>query len=180
MSERNDLTDPQLASAEDSGDSRNTTNNAGLSDEQGQLESANNELRDQLLRLRAEFDNFRRRVAREKEEIAGYATMESVRPMLTVVDDFERALGTRCSDPEYAKGVDLIYVRLLDTLKQLGVESIDAEGQPFDPNLHHAIEMVKTANAPDHTVIQVYQKGYLFKGKLLRPAAVQVAVKPDA
>lgn len=180
MSERNDPTHPQHAPAGEGGDTRNSNDSTELSGEQERLESANSELREQLLRLRAEFDNFRRRVAREKEEIAGHATMESTRAMLGIVDDFERALASECSDPGYAKGVDLIYVRLVDTLKQLGVEAIEAECQPFDPNLHHAIEMVKTASVPDHTVLQVYQKGYLFKGKLLRPAAVQVAVEPDA
>ena len=66
------------------------------------------------------------------------------------------------------------------SIKRLGAERMEAAGQPFDPNLHHAIEMVKTAAAPDHTILQVYQSGYSFKGKLLRPAIVKVAVEPDS
>jgi len=137
------------------------------------------DLKNQLLRMRAEFENFRRRVAREKEEISDYASMESARGLLAIVDDFERALAVECADSDYAKGMQLIYSRLVDALKKLGAEKIEAEGEAFDPHHHHAIEMVKTAAAPDHTVLQVYQPGYLFKGKLLRPAIVKVAVAPD-
>jgi molecular chaperone GrpE len=144
------------------------------------LEQENADLKDQFLRLRAEFENFRRRVVKEKEELHEYASMEAVRPLLAIADDFERALGVACADPEYAKGMQLIYQRLGDTFRKNGVEPMDCQGQPFDPNLHHAIEMVKTAEAPDNTILEVYQSGYMFKGKLLRPAVVKVAVSPDS
>lgn len=186
MSERNDPTNPHFLPVEEDGDTRESTANAGASGDTAQLpgererlETENTELREQLLRMRAEFDNFRRRVIREKEEIADHASMESTRAMLSIVDDFERALAVECADASYAKGVELIYVRLLDTLKKLGVDPIEADGQSFDPNLHHAIEMVKTNEVPDHMVLQTYQKGYLYKGKLLRPSVVKVAVEPD-
>jgi len=145
-----------------------------------QLEQENASLKDQFLRQRAEFENYRRRVAKEKDDLQEYASSEVVKPLLAIVDDFERALAVECSDANYAKGMDLIYQRLLDSLRKLGVEKMEVVGTVFDPNLHHAIDMVKTAQAPDNTVLDVYQSGYLFKGKLLRPAVVKVAVEPDA
>ncbi len=133
---------------------------------------------DQLLRLRAEFENFRKRAQRERSEFSEFATMEAIRAVLPVLDDFERALKVETSDAEYARGMQLIYQRLLDNLKKLGLEPIEAEGQKFDPALHHAVETEKTGQVPDQTVLQVHQSGYNFKGKLLRPAMVKVAVEP--
>lgn len=184
MSERNDPTNPHFIPVEEDEIARESAGSAGAADGAAptaaeRLEAENAELRSQLLRMRAEFENFRRRVGREKEDIADHAKMDIAKAMLTVVDDFERALEVECTDGNYAVGIELIYARLLDMLKRTGVEPIDAEGQPFDPNLHHAIEMVKTGDAPDHTVLQVYQRGYLYKGNLLRPSAVKVAVAPD-
>lgn len=186
MSERNDVTNSAnlpVEEAEAAGGSteagRVSEELAQLASERERLEAENAELRDQTLRLKAEFDNFRRRVAREKEEILDHASMESARSLLAIVDDFERALAVECADANYAKGMELIHGRFVDALKRLGAERLEAEGQPFDPNLHHAIDMVKTAEAPDHTVLQVFQAGYTFKGKLLRPAIVKVAVAPD-
>ncbi len=184
MSERNDPTNPHFVPAEEDGIPRESSESAGGAGESAlqsceRLEAENTELRSQLLRMRAEFENFRRRVGREKEEIADHAKMEIAKAMLSVVDDFERALEVECADGNYAKGMELIHARLLDTLNKAGVEPIHAEGEPFDPNLHHAIEMVKTTGAPDHTVLQVYKRGYLYKGNLLRPSAVRVAVTPD-
>jgi molecular chaperone GrpE len=186
MSERNDVTNSVDApidgteAVREPGESTGTPEElAQLMGERERLEFENADLRDQLLRMRAEFDNFRRRVAREKEEILDHASMESARVLLAIVDDFERALAVECTDANYAKGMELIYGRFAEALKKLGAERMEAEGQAFDPNLHHAIDMVKTAEAPDHTILQVYQQGYLYKGKLLRPAIVKVAVAPD-
>ncbi|MDZ7639731.1 MAG: nucleotide exchange factor GrpE [Bryobacterales bacterium] len=186
MNEPNDVTNPvnpPVADGEalrEPEESTGTANElAQLMSERERLEFENADLRDQTLRLRAEFDNFRRRVAREKEEILDHANMESARALLAIVDDFERALAVESSDANYAKGMELIYGRFSETLKKLGVEPMEAKGHLFDPNLHHAIDMVKTDEAPDHTILQVFQNGYLFKGKLLRPAIVKVAVSPD-
>lgn len=148
--------------------------------ELGRLERENADLKDQFLRLRAEFENFRRRVGKEKEDLQEYASMEAVRPLLAIADDFERALRVECADSSYAKGMELIYQRMGEALRKIGVEQLDVVGQPFDPNVHHAIDMVKTADAPDNTVLEVFQAGYSLKGKLLRPAIVKVAVEPDA
>jgi molecular chaperone GrpE len=95
-----------------------------------------------------------------------------------VIDDFERALKVESSDKVYADGIELIYQRLYEALKKLGLEPIISQGKPFDPQIHHAIEMVETNEAPDHTVLDEFQRGYNFKGRLLRPAMVKVAVQP--
>lgn len=151
---------------------------AALTAERDELARERSDIYDQLLRRTAEFDNFRRRTQRERAEFAEYAGMEVVRELLPVLDDFERALTAPSSDPEYVKGMELIYNRLMDTLKKLGAVPIPAEGQKFDPHVHHAVEMVPAEDVEDHTVLQELRRGYNFKGRLLRPAMVKVAVKP--
>ncbi len=151
---------------------------ASITAERDQLARERSELYDQLLRLRAEFENFRKRAQRERAEFSEFATMEAVRAVLPVLDDFERALKVETADKEYAKGMELIYQRLLENLKKLGLEPTESEGQKFDPGLHHAVETEKTDRAADQTILQVHQSGYNFKGKLLRPAMVKVAVEP--
>ncbi|MGI8743247.1 MAG: nucleotide exchange factor GrpE [Bryobacteraceae bacterium] len=135
------------------------------------------ELQERLLRRQAEFDNFRRRAEREKTDVVEYANTETVRALLPVIDDLERALKAETTDKEYARGMELIYQRLSDSLKKLGLEPIDTTGQTFDPHVHHAVEMVETNDHEDHTILDEYQRGYNFKGRLLRPAMVKVAVK---
>jgi len=151
---------------------------AALAAERDQLAAEKAELQDRLLRARAEFDNARRRGERERSEYLQFAAMDLVRDVLPVLDDFERALKVETADRDYAKGVELIYQRLFETLKKLGLEPIETAGRPFDPNLHQAVERVETDEAEDHTVVGEFQRGYNFKGKLLRPAMVRVAVKP--
>jgi molecular chaperone GrpE len=146
--------------------------------ERDQLAQQVAELRDRLLRRQADFENFRRRVERERAELAEFAGMETLRALLPVVDDFERALKVECADKEYARGMDLIYQRLLETLGKLGLEPLASLGRPFDPNLHHAVEMAQTEEVEDHTVLEEYQRGYTFRGRLLRPAMVKVACRP--
>ena len=151
--------------------------------ERDRLAAENEELKDALLRHRAEFENFRRRVEKERAEFAEYAAAEAVRALLPILDDFERALSAVPPEigPEhdYVKGIRIIYDRLLETLKKLGLEPIESVGKPFDPTVHHAVERVPTAGAEDETVLEEWQKGYNFKGKLLREAMVRVAVKPS-
>jgi molecular chaperone GrpE len=136
------------------------------------------DVRDRLLRLRAEFDNARRRAEREKSEYLQFAAMDLVKDLLPILDDFERALQVETSDRGYAKGVELIYQRMYDTLKKLGLEPVEAAGKQFDPNQHQAVERVPTDEAEDQEILGEFQRGYNFKGKLLRPAMVRVAVKP--
>ena len=151
---------------------------ASLVAERDQLLGEKADMADRLLRARAEFDNARRRGERERSEFLQFASMDLVRELLPVLDDFERALKVETADRNYAKGVELIYQRLSDTLKKIGLEPIEAAGKMFDPNLHQAVERVETEDAEDQSVLGEFQKGYNFKGKLLRPAMVRVAVRP--
>ncbi|HBY59089.1 MAG TPA: nucleotide exchange factor GrpE, partial [Solibacterales bacterium] len=104
------------------------------------LAAERDELREQVLRARAEFDNFRKRTERERLEASEYSAMEAVRQLLPTLDDFVRALKAETADKEYAKGMELIYGRLFETLKKMGLEPIESEGKPFDPHVHHAVE----------------------------------------
>ena len=136
------------------------------------------ELQERLLRARAEFENARRRWDRERLDYLQFAAMDMMRDLLPILDDFERALQVETADREYAKGVELIYQRMAETLGKLGLEPIVTAGHPFDPNLHQAVERVETEDAEDQAILGVFQRGYNFKGKLLRPAMVRVAVRP--
>jgi molecular chaperone GrpE len=145
--------------------------------ERDRLIEEKNDLLDRLLRRQAEFDNFRRRAEREKSEVLEYAGAESVSAILPILDDFERALKVECTGKEYARGMEMIYQRLSEALKKLGLEPITAKGEKFDPHFHHAVDMVETDDVEDHTVLDEYQQGYKFRGRLLRPAMVKVAVQ---
>jgi molecular chaperone GrpE len=149
---------------------------SALMAERDRLIEEKNELMDRLLRRQAEFDNFRRRAEREKADVLEFANTESVRAILPILDDFERALKTHTNDKVYARGMELIYQRLADSLKKLGLEPITAKGQKFDPHLHHAVDMVETGDVEEQTILDEYQPGYNFRGRLLRPAMVKVAV----
>jgi len=151
---------------------------AAVSAERDQLLAEKADISDRMLRARAEFDNARRRAERERSDFLQFAAMDLVKDILPVLDDFERALKVETADRNYAKGVELIYQRMADTLKKLGLEPIETAGRPFDPNLHQAVERVETDGAEDQSVVGEFQRGYNFKGKLLRPAMVKVAVKP--
>ncbi len=144
--------------------------------ERDQLLAERAELQDRLLRRQAEFDNFRRRAERERADVLEYATTDTVRALLPILDDLERALKVETADKDYARGMELIYQRLSDALKKLGLEPIIATGEIFDPNIHHAIEMVEKDDVPDQTILDEYQRGYNFRGRLLRTAFVKVAV----
>lgn len=155
---------------------------AAIAAERDQIAQEKAELQELLVRRQAEFENFRRRTERERMEFAEYAGMETVRGLLNTLDDFERALqasATASVDPEFVKGYEMIYQRLLEALKRLGLEKIETKDQTFDPHLHHAVQMVPMADVVDQTILAEYQSGYNFKGRLLRPAMVQVAVKPQ-
>jgi molecular chaperone GrpE len=168
--EPNGAADPESSTAEDTG--------ADQADaaERDRLAAENAELQDRLLRGQAEFQNLRKRVEKERVEWHEYAATEAVRTLLPIFDDFERGLKAECSDPGYAKGMELIYQRLFDALKKLGLEPIVSVGRPFDPHVHHAVEKAETDEVPADTVLEEYQRGYNFKGRLLREAMVKVAV----
>ncbi|HEX5430653.1 MAG TPA: nucleotide exchange factor GrpE [Bryobacteraceae bacterium] len=151
---------------------------AGITMERDRLAAEKSELQDRYLRSQAEFQNLRRRIEKEKVEFHEYAATEAVRALLPMLDDFERALKVKSSDKDYAKGMELIYQRLFDSLKRLGLEPIVSVGKPFDPHVHHAVEKKEAEEAAADTVLEEFQRGYNFKGRLLRPAMVKVAVAP--
>jgi molecular chaperone GrpE len=142
------------------------------------LHAERNDLFERLARLQAEFDNYRKRAAKENAEYRDYAVSEAARSLLPVVDSFTLALKNAAAKPEdLRKGVELIFKQLQDVLQKLNIERIPAQGEAFDPRVHEAIEMVETDAAPDHHVLEELQPGYRIKGRLLRPAMVRVAKK---
>jgi molecular chaperone GrpE len=151
---------------------------AQVTAERDQLATEKADLQQRLLYARAEFDNARRRAERERSEYLNFAAMDLVKDVLPILDDFERALKVETADRDYARGVELIYGRLAETLKKLGLETIETAGKQFDPNLHQAVERVECDQAADQAILGEFQRGYNFKGRLLRPAMVKVAVKP--
>ena len=115
----------------------------------------------------------------EQQEYRDYAQADAIKALLPIIDSFERALqasdSNRAQHQEFRNGIDLIYKQLQDALQKLGLRAIVAKGQPFDPHLHEAIEMVDTNDADDQVVIDELQRGYKLKERLLRPAMVKVA-----
>ena len=150
-----------------------------LIEERDRLAAENAELRDQLLRRRADLENFRKRTERERHHVTEYAAMSIVRDLLPVLDDLERALAVSPdADDELHAGLRLIAKHFQETLERFGLKPIESVGQPFDPNRHQAVDRVVTSEYPDQTVIEQWQRGYMFKDRLLRPAMVKVAVHP--
>jgi molecular chaperone GrpE len=144
------------------------------------LKAERDSLIDRLARLQAEFENARKRTAREQQEFREYAVFDALKALLPTLDSFERALQTSASDKaEFRGGVELIYKQLQDALVKLGLRPIPAKGEPFDPHLHQAIEMVDTKEAEDHHVLEELQRGYKLKDRLLRPSMVRVARNPQ-
>ena len=139
------------------------------------LQKQNTELSDKLLRQMAEFDNYRKRTTREKEEIGVVAKSKALTEILPVLDNFERAMQTECGDAEFRKGMELIFKSFVDALKKQGVEEIAAEGETFNPDLHYAVTTVEDDSFGPNTVAAVLQKGYRLGDKVLRHAMVSVA-----
>jgi molecular chaperone GrpE len=149
---------------------------AGAATEFDKLKTERDGLLERLARLQAEFENARKRTAREQQEFREYAVTDALKALLPTLDSFERALQTSASDKsEFRGGVELIYKQLQDALAKLGLRPIPAKGEPFDPHLHQAIEMVDTEEAEDHHVLDELQRGYKLKDRLLRPSMVRVA-----
>jgi len=130
---------------------------------------------DRMARIQAEFDNARRRAQREQQEYREYALAEAIRLLLPILDSFDRALTSKAGGENFRSGMELIDRQLHDALGKLGVTEVAAEGEPFDPNVHEAIEVVPTDKVQDQHVLQELQRGYKLKGRLLRPAMVRVA-----
>ncbi len=153
---------------------------SGAASETEKLKAERDALLDRLARLQAEFDNARKRALREQQDFREFAAADVIRNFLPILDSFERALKAGGDASDFRNGVELIYRQFQDVLQKSGVQPIPAMGQPFDPRIHEAVEMVDTTEAPDHHVLDELQRGYKYKDRLLRPAMVRVARNPRA
>ena len=140
------------------------------------------DLRQTLLRRQADFDNYKKRIEKERGEDSKRTMARLIEALIPVIDGFEQALAAHreAEYENYRRGFELIYKRLLENITKLGAERIDPTGMPFDPHMHQAMDRTETKEHEDGTVLQVFQPGYVFHGRVLRPAMVRVAVHPAA
>jgi molecular chaperone GrpE len=143
------------------------------------LKAERDTLLDRLARAQAEFENARRRAAKEQQDFRDFALVDTIKTLLPVVDNFERALQSKSEPADFRSGVELIYKQLQEVLSKMGVRPIPAKGEQFDPHVHEAVEMVETPDVADHEILEEWQRGYKYKDRLLRPAMVRVAKNPD-
>lgn len=146
-----------------------------LKDRIQELEQEKEETYNRLIRLQADFDNYRKRVFREKELISFNTKIHLFDELLPVIDNFERALASFKNDDEYKKGVEMIYRQLLKMLDNQGVKSIPTVGETFDHNLHEAVMQVEDSDQESGTILEELQKGYMLEDRVIRPAMVKVA-----
>lgn len=135
---------------------------------------------DTAQRLKAEFENFKKRMIREQTQMAELAAQAMVEKLLPILDNFERAvyMGEHTGEAEpLLRGVEMVYAELRDVLEREGLREVEAQGKPFDPELHEAVIQVEAGDGPDNVVVDVLRKGYLLKGRLVRPAMVKIAKK---
>ena len=132
------------------------------------------EKENRYLRLQADFENFRRRTRQEKEELAAVVTQNLLKDLLPFLDNFERALAAEGDEGGLRAGVEMMYKQLVEALKKEGLETIETKDKPFDPNFHQAVMRVEDAEKEDGTIVAELQKGYMVKGRVIRPSMVQV------
>ena len=174
--------DPEILDAEQAqapeGEQSQTETQAGQEQAPSAEEAARQALaaqEDKYLRLAAEYDNFRKRSQKEKESLWSEAKADTVAAFLPVYDNLERAVKQATADEAFKKGVEMTMTQLTDVLAKLGVEVIDALGQPFDPNLHNAVMHVEDETLGENTVAEVFQAGFRLGEKVIRFAMVKVA-----
>src|SRR6185436_5544730 len=134
-------------------------------------------LQDRLLRKQAEFENYKKRIERERSDFVQFASAELIKELLNALDSFELAIRNSKADDQSLRGFELIYKQLLDTMGRFGLKAIEVKGQKFDPNFHQAVATTPTDDVEENTIIEELRKGYLLNGRLLRPAMVNVATK---
>ena len=144
-----------------------------------QVKGERNQLLDRLARLQAEFDNARKREAKERADTRDYAISNTVEPFLGVMDNFQLALKADGSKEQLRAGVELILKQMEDALKGLNVVPVESVGAQFDPRVHEALGSIETKEFPDHQVLEEIRRGYKIREKLLRPALVRIAVNAD-
>jgi molecular chaperone GrpE len=144
--------------------------------EYDQVKQERDQLLDRMARMQAEFDNARKRDAKERAEFRDFAIGSSVEQILPVLDNFQLALKAQGTPEQFRSGIELIQRQMEEVLRQMGVQTVEAVGTQFDPRVHEALGSVETAEFPDHQVIDEVRRGYRIKEKLLRPALVRIAV----
>jgi molecular chaperone GrpE len=137
------------------------------------------DLRDRSMRTLADFDNFRKRSERERQELRRYALLEPMRELLTVADNLDLALSAQGSAEDLKRGVEMIHRQMQELMRRFGVTEVAAAGQPFDPTLHEAVSREENAEVKAPTVVAELRRGYRMHDRLLRPAMVKVAVPPE-
>lgn len=174
--------DPSLmdeaVKAVDDPKSNEPTKESKLSDEQKekiQQEPSADEYRDRWIRVTADFDNFRKRVQKEKADMIKYGNENLIKELLPVLDNFERAMAAPSQNDSFTQGVQMIYSQLMGTLERFGVTSESAKGKTFDPNLHEAMSYKEDSSVAPHTVLEEHQRMYFLNKKLIRPALVTVS-----
>lgn len=164
--------------AKNDADQKEAEKESGKSDEQKDADKNDSDdaedQNDKYIRLMADFQNYKRRVEKEKSEIYDYANQKILAELLTVLDNFERALAQDCADEAYEKGMSMIFKQFREVLEKSGLEEIEALGKDFDPNFHHAVMTDNNEDYESGQVTGVLQKGYKLHGKVVRPAMVKV------
>jgi molecular chaperone GrpE len=151
---------------------------AALRSELEQVRGERDQLLDRLARLQAEFENSRRREAKERTDLRDYAVQNAVEPFLNVMDNFQLALKADGTKEQLRAGVELILKQMEDALRGLNVQVVETVGTQFDPRIHEALGSIETTEFPDHQVLEEIRRGYRIREKLLRPAMVRIAANP--
>lgn len=178
MEDNKELEEEVLESEEETGEASENAEEIPKEEEQSEEEKLKAELleqKDKYLRVMAEYDNFRKRTAKERLELISTAKADAITQILPVIDNFERALSAQTQDETYKSGIEMIFKQLGDVLKNLGIEEINPLGETFDPNVANAVNQIEDENLGENEVAQVFQKGYRIGDKILRYAMVVVA-----
>jgi len=156
------------------------TENA-FADEGARLTEELKEMSEKYLRLYAEFDNYKKRINKDKEELLKYGQESLLYELLTVIDNLELALKHASDEVSTGliQGVEITYKELIKTLEKFGLNAVEAEGKTFDPSVHHAMSQIEDGELEENIVVEEYRKGYMLKDKVLRPALVAVSKKPS-
>jgi len=169
------------ASAAEAGTNDNAPAESASVPELEKLVAEKTDMRNALVRLQADFENYRKRIERERHQERHRGAETLVEHLLPVLDAFDRAISAHpdAAHDEYRTGFQLIRKQLFDALTKQGLQKIETDGKRFDPHMHHAIERRETSDEPDGAILEELQAGYTFHGKVLRPAMVRVAVNPE-
>ncbi|HSY35163.1 MAG TPA: nucleotide exchange factor GrpE [Acidobacteriaceae bacterium] len=173
--EQNDQTENAHVDIEAGAEGQLNSEQDQLRNERDQLALQLTQAQDRLARLQAEFDNTRKREAKERQDVRDYAIQSAVEPFLGVLDNFSLALKSNGDVAQLRTGVELIVKQMDDALRGLNVQPVEAVGAQFDPRIHEALGSIETLEHPDHQVLEEIRRGYKLRDKLLRPALVRIA-----